>query len=76
MRKLSWALVSEFIGTALLISTHLISMLLLFLVGVIQGSLFSFNGDLHYVFPQKGRLTTWPAGRPRSDPHTGTRPRR
>jgi MFS family permease len=32
------------IGTALLISTHLISMLLLFLVGVIQGSLFSFNG--------------------------------
>jgi MFS family permease len=32
------------IGTALLISTHLISIFLLFMVGVIQGSLFSFNG--------------------------------
>jgi hypothetical protein len=27
-----------------------------------DGSLFSFNGDLHYVFPQHGKLTTWLGG--------------
>ena len=27
-----------------------------------NGSLFSFNGDLHYVFPSKGRLVGWAGG--------------
>jgi hypothetical protein len=27
-----------------------------------SGSLFSFSGDLHYVFPSKGKLTGWAGG--------------
>src|SRR3972149_2844638 len=27
-----------------------------------NGSLFSFNGDLHYVFPSKGKLIGWAGG--------------
>ena len=27
-----------------------------------NGSLFSFNGDLHYVFPSKGKLLGWAGG--------------
>jgi hypothetical protein len=27
-----------------------------------NGSLFSFNGDLHYVFPSKGKLVGWAGG--------------
>lgn len=27
-----------------------------------SGSLFSFNGDLHYVFPSKGKLVGWAGG--------------
>lgn len=27
-----------------------------------NGSLFSFNGDLHYVFPSKGKLSGWAGG--------------
>ena len=27
-----------------------------------NGSLFSFSGDLHYVFPSKGKLTGWAGG--------------
>jgi hypothetical protein len=27
-----------------------------------NGSLFSFNGDLHYLFPSKGKLVGWAGG--------------
>jgi hypothetical protein len=27
-----------------------------------NGSLFAFSGDLHYVFPSKGKLTGWAGG--------------